>query len=89
MTASARSRSPSGFPDPTPINLNRLLSRLERAVLEAPSPQLRSSSYERARVGAVSALSKTIQLLTDTQAEYRACADAAAEPRTLGRLPTD
>ncbi|KAH9866140.1 hypothetical protein J1614_008704 [Plenodomus biglobosus] len=47
-----RTRSPSGFPDPTSINLNRLLSRLEHIVLAEPSPQLRKSSYERARVGA-------------------------------------
>jgi hypothetical protein len=48
-----RTRSPTGFPDTTSINLNRLLSRLERIVLVEPSPQLRKSSYERARVSAV------------------------------------
>ncbi|KAH7386107.1 hypothetical protein BKA66DRAFT_415444 [Pyrenochaeta sp. MPI-SDFR-AT-0127] len=48
----ARSRSPSGYPDPTSINLNRLLSRLERIVLEDPAPQLRKSSFERTRVSA-------------------------------------
>ncbi|KAF2867604.1 hypothetical protein BDV95DRAFT_581346 [Massariosphaeria phaeospora] len=47
-----RTRSPSGYPDSTPINLGRLLSRLEHIVLTEPSPQLRKSSYERARVGA-------------------------------------
>ncbi|KAI8943129.1 hypothetical protein NX059_001160 [Plenodomus lindquistii] len=47
-----RTRSPNGFPDPTSINLNRLLSRLEHIVLQEPSPQLRKSSYERARVSA-------------------------------------
>ncbi|KAH8722739.1 hypothetical protein GQ44DRAFT_621957 [Phaeosphaeriaceae sp. PMI808] len=47
-----RSRSPSGYPDPTSINLNRLLSRLERIVLVEPSTQLRKSSYERTRVSA-------------------------------------
>ena len=52
--ATTRTRSPSGFPDPTPINLNRLLSRLEHNVLVEPSPQLRKSPYERARVSAVS-----------------------------------
>lgn len=52
--ATARSQSPSGFPDPTAINLGRLLSRLERTVLVDPSPQLRKSPYERARVSAVS-----------------------------------
>ncbi|KAG9194168.1 hypothetical protein G6011_04203 [Alternaria panax] len=46
-----RSRSP-GFGDTTSINLNRLLSRLDRLVLVDPSPQLRKSSYERARVSA-------------------------------------
>ncbi|KAJ6206565.1 hypothetical protein PSV09DRAFT_1195833 [Bipolaris maydis] len=46
-----RSRSP-GFGDVTSINLNRLLSRLERIVLADPSPELRKSSYERARVSA-------------------------------------
>ncbi|KAH6625250.1 hypothetical protein C7974DRAFT_196922 [Boeremia exigua] len=50
--ATARSRSPSGFPDATPINLGRLLSRLEHTVLVEPSPQLRKSPYERARVSA-------------------------------------
>ncbi|OSS51400.1 hypothetical protein B5807_03416 [Epicoccum nigrum] len=50
--ASARTRSPSGFPDPTTINLGRLLSRLEHTVLVEPSPQLRKSPYERARVSA-------------------------------------
>jgi hypothetical protein len=49
-----RTRSPSGYPDTTSINLNRLLSRLERIVLADPTPQLRKSSYERARVSAVS-----------------------------------
>jgi hypothetical protein len=49
-----RTRSPSGYPDTTSINLNRLLSRLERIVLVEPTPQLRKSSYERARVSAVS-----------------------------------
>ncbi|KAF2643846.1 DUF1771-domain-containing protein [Massarina eburnea CBS 473.64] len=48
----SRSRSPSAYPDATPINLNRLLSRLERTVLIDPSPQLRKSSYQRARVSA-------------------------------------
>ncbi|KAF2822205.1 DUF1771-domain-containing protein [Ophiobolus disseminans] len=47
-----RSRSPSGYPDTTSINLNRLLSRLERIVLVDPTPQLRKSTYERARVSA-------------------------------------
>ncbi|KAJ4376122.1 hypothetical protein N0V83_001403 [Neocucurbitaria cava] len=47
-----RTRSPTGYPDPTSINLNRLLSRLEHIILEEPSPQLRKSSYERARVSA-------------------------------------
>ncbi|XP_014562397.1 hypothetical protein COCVIDRAFT_32851 [Bipolaris victoriae FI3] len=47
----ARSRSPV-FGDVTSINLNRLLSRLERIVLADPSPELRKSSYERARVSA-------------------------------------
>ncbi|CBX98713.1 hypothetical protein IAQ61_007662 [Plenodomus lingam] len=47
-----RARSPRGFPDSTSINLNRLLSRLENIVLAEPSPQLRKSSYERARVSA-------------------------------------
>ncbi|KAF1962358.1 hypothetical protein CC80DRAFT_487837 [Byssothecium circinans] len=48
----SRSRSPSGYPDATPINLNRLLSRLERTVLVEPSRELRKSSYQRARVSA-------------------------------------
>lgn len=52
-TMTARSRSP-GFGDVTSINLNRLLSRLDRIVLVDPSPELRKSSYERARVSAVS-----------------------------------
>lgn len=47
-----RTQSPPGYPDSTSINLNRLLSRLERIVLAEPSPQLRRSSYERARVSA-------------------------------------
>ncbi|KAI4615104.1 hypothetical protein J4E83_006828 [Alternaria metachromatica] len=46
-----RTRSP-GFGDTTSINLNRLLSRLDRLVLVDPSPQLRKSTYERARVSA-------------------------------------
>jgi hypothetical protein len=57
MATSTRSRSPSAYPDLTEINLNRLLARLQRTVLEDPSPQLRSSTYQRARVGAVSLLS--------------------------------
>ncbi|PVI04705.1 hypothetical protein DM02DRAFT_160197 [Periconia macrospinosa] len=44
--------SPSDYHDATPINLTRLLSRLERTVLIEPSQQLRKSSYQRARVGA-------------------------------------
>ncbi|ORY09018.1 synaptobrevin [Clohesyomyces aquaticus] len=50
---SSRPHSPSQYPDITPINLNRLLSRLENTLLspEAPS-NLRKSSYERAKVGA-------------------------------------
>ncbi|KAF1849513.1 uncharacterized protein K460DRAFT_385304 [Cucurbitaria berberidis CBS 394.84] len=47
-----RTRSPTGYTDPTAINLNRLLSRLEHIILAEPSPQLRKSSYERARVNA-------------------------------------
>ncbi|KAF1835175.1 synaptobrevin [Decorospora gaudefroyi] len=46
------SRSPAGYADTTSINLNRLLSRLDRIVLVDPSPQLRKSPYERARVSA-------------------------------------
>ncbi|PSN66121.1 synaptobrevin [Corynespora cassiicola Philippines] len=42
----------SDYPDPTPINLTRLLSRLEHVVLSEPSPSLRKSSFERARVSA-------------------------------------
>lgn len=53
-TMATRTRSPTGFPDPTSINLNRLLSRLEHIVLAEPSSLLRKSSYERARVSAVS-----------------------------------
>ncbi|KAL6708621.1 hypothetical protein ACN47E_002602 [Coniothyrium glycines] len=49
---SKRTRSPTGFPDTTSINLNRLLSRLENNVLKLPSTQLRKSSLERARVSA-------------------------------------
>lgn len=49
-----RTRSPTGYPDPTSVNLNRILSRLEHVVLVEPSSQLRKSSYERARVSAVS-----------------------------------
>lgn len=54
MSSATRPRSPapSGFPDPTSVNLNRLLSRLEQTVLLEPSPLLRKSSYERTRVGA-------------------------------------
>ncbi|KAH7068277.1 hypothetical protein BKA63DRAFT_451600 [Paraphoma chrysanthemicola] len=44
--------STPGYPDTASINLNRLLSRLERIVLVDPSPQLRKSNYERARVTA-------------------------------------
>ncbi len=41
-------------PDITAINLNLLLSRLERSVLSPEAdPKLRHSSYERTRVGAV------------------------------------
>lgn len=50
--AALRSQSPSDFPDSSSINLNRLLSRLEHTVLVEPSPQLRKSPYERARVSA-------------------------------------
>ncbi|KAF1918475.1 hypothetical protein BDU57DRAFT_586870 [Ampelomyces quisqualis] len=52
MAAATRHRSPTGYPDTTSINLNRLLSRLEHIVLAEPSPQLRKSSYERVRVSA-------------------------------------
>jgi hypothetical protein len=58
-----RTRSPTGFPDTTSINLNRLLSRLERIVLAEPTPQLRKSSYERARVSAVSASDSSLAVL--------------------------
>ncbi|KAF2028667.1 hypothetical protein EK21DRAFT_69278 [Setomelanomma holmii] len=47
-----RPKSLSTNPDTTSINLNRLLSRLERIVLVDPSPQLRKSNYERTRVSA-------------------------------------
>lgn len=48
-----RSRSPSQQYDPTAVNLNRLLSRLEHVLLSPESsPNLRKSSLERARVGA-------------------------------------
>ncbi|KAF1927772.1 synaptobrevin [Didymella exigua CBS 183.55] len=50
--AATRPQSSSGFPDPTPINLTRLLSRLEHTVLVEPSQQLRKSPYERARISA-------------------------------------
>ncbi|KAH7092228.1 hypothetical protein FB567DRAFT_463258 [Paraphoma chrysanthemicola] len=50
MTSVAKSTP--GYPDTASINLNRLLSRLERIVLVDPSPQLRKSNYERARVSA-------------------------------------
>ncbi|EDU42891.1 synaptobrevin [Pyrenophora tritici-repentis] len=46
-----KSRS-SAYGDTTSINLNRLLSRLDSIVLLDPSPQLRKSAYERARVSA-------------------------------------
>ncbi|KAL5119887.1 hypothetical protein ACEQ8H_002249 [Pleosporales sp. CAS-2024a] len=52
IMASAQMRSPQSSSDTTSINLNRLLSRLERVVLQEPTPQLRKSSYERARVSA-------------------------------------
>jgi hypothetical protein len=49
-----RSRSPSGYPDTTAINLSRLLSRLEQILLFPEASQaLRKSSFERARVSAV------------------------------------
>lgn len=51
-TTTTRSRSPSEYPDHTPINLSRLLSRLEHTVLVEPSPELRRSSYTRAKVRA-------------------------------------
>ncbi|KAL5392225.1 hypothetical protein DPSP01_000741 [Paraphaeosphaeria sporulosa] len=40
------------FPDPTPINLNRMLSRLEHNILIEPAPELRKSPYTRARTRA-------------------------------------
>ncbi|KAJ4305856.1 hypothetical protein N0V90_001388 [Kalmusia sp. IMI 367209] len=46
------SHPPTDFPDPTPINLNRLLSRLEHTVLIDPPSELRRSSYTRAKVSA-------------------------------------
>ncbi|KAH7380463.1 hypothetical protein DE146DRAFT_297768 [Phaeosphaeria sp. MPI-PUGE-AT-0046c] len=52
MAATLGNRPPSAYPDPTSINLNRLLSRLEHIVLVDASPQLRKSGYERARVSA-------------------------------------
>lgn len=47
-----RTRSSTEFPDPKSINLDRILLRLEHVVLVEPSPQLRRSNYERARVSA-------------------------------------
>lgn len=47
-----RTLSPLATTDTTSINLNRILSRLEHNVLQEPTPQLRKSKYERARVGA-------------------------------------
>lgn len=47
-----RSRSPSEFPDRKLLNLNRLLSRLDHNVLDAPPPELSKSKYTRARVRA-------------------------------------
>jgi len=40
-------------PDPTAINLSRILTRLERTVLSPESHQDLRSSYERTKVGAV------------------------------------
>jgi len=47
-----RTRSSAEFRDSTSINLSRILLRLEHVVLVEPSPQLRKSNYERARVSA-------------------------------------
>lgn len=80
----ARSRSP-GFGDTTSINLNRLLSRLDRLVLVDPSPQLRKSNYERARVSAVSftRLSLSPSACTNITAEHRTCTHLTPQSRTL------
>ncbi|KAF1966315.1 DUF1771-domain-containing protein [Bimuria novae-zelandiae CBS 107.79] len=61
-TTTARSRSPSGYPDPTPINLDRLLSRLEHTVLVEPSPELRKSRYTRAKASANIEYARTLLL---------------------------
>ncbi|KAF2122793.1 membrane fusion protein Use1-domain-containing protein [Lophiotrema nucula] len=50
------------FPDPTPINLSRLLTRLERTILSDGSSDLRKNKYERARVGANLEYARTLLL---------------------------
>lgn len=51
----ARTQSlPAHQPDPTQISLTRLLDRLQTALLSSDAdPKLRTSSFERTKVGAV------------------------------------
>ncbi|KAF2005738.1 hypothetical protein P154DRAFT_318325 [Amniculicola lignicola CBS 123094] len=49
---STRPISPSQYPDTTQINLNRLLAKLEHSILSSSAnPLLRTSSFERVKVG--------------------------------------
>ncbi|KAF2758321.1 hypothetical protein EJ05DRAFT_475652 [Pseudovirgaria hyperparasitica] len=53
MARLATAGAPPGAPDTTSINLERILSRLERTLLSSNSdPKLRRSGFERTKVGA-------------------------------------
>lgn len=66
-------------PDPTAINLSRILTRLERTVLSPESDQALRSSYERTKVGAVRIQNNIISWLF----ESRNCMATSIEPATI------
>ncbi|KAF1945953.1 hypothetical protein EJ02DRAFT_337226 [Clathrospora elynae] len=78
-----RPRSPTGYPDPKgSLNLDRLLTRLDRVVLQDPSLQLRKSSYERARVSANIEHARTLLLSLEHSASTIPSKSKKAELQT-------
>ena len=73
-------------PDPTSINLNRMLSRLQHILINSDGgteTKLRSSSYEREKVGTVRSLghSSPEDANYAIHLEHRVCADPPPTPR--------
>lgn len=84
----AQFQAPSQHLDTATISLNRLLSRLEDVLLSPESSAaLRSSSLERARIGAVCGCAGMIVITAanETLTERRICENVTAQLRALCR----